>query len=89
MPLSVAVWHRSLGKAGSWYNIESVHHWKREVLGRDVPAAPPNLRIASSLPFVLPLSTKTKCSVALRFSSLDPLADVLLRDNRIVRKHLS
>lgn len=55
----------------------------------DVPATPPNPRTVGSLPFVLPLSKKKNCSVALRFFSLVPLADVLLRDNGIVRKHLS
>lgn len=87
MPLSV-VWNRSLGKAGSWYNIESVHHSKCKVLGR-CSCNPPQSKDSRFPPFCVTSQQKEKCSVALRFFSLVPLADVLLRDNGIVRKHLS
>lgn len=59
MPLSVVVWNRSLGKAGSWYNIESVHHWKREVLGR-CSCSPPQPKDSEFPPFCVTSQQKDK-----------------------------
>lgn len=81
------MWSRALGKAGSWYNIESVHHPRCRVLG-GVPAAPPSTD-SRFPPSCVTSRQKETCSVALRFLSSVPLADVLLRDNGVVRKHLS
>lgn len=73
-------WEQVPGQAGSWCNVESARGF-----GELLPHPQP--RTVGSPPLVLPLS-RDKCSVAPRFFSSVPLADVLLRDNGIVRKHL-
>lgn len=81
------VWNRSLGRAGGWRDGGSARHSVRGS-GEMFPQSPPNPR--SRFPSLLCyLSAKRKMFCRSSVFSSVSLADVLLRDNGVVRKHLS